>query len=112
MKEVRNGTHRLYKGEYIIVFYDKTDDYLLYMFDNVRDVLRFMNKPITRNNVTLVNTIIARALKTETHFTRFLTGEVLRVHIINVASSDEDDEKENEYGNNETLCEDSVLEDD
>ena len=82
MIEVRKGTQKLYKGHYFIVFYDKTDEYLMYMFDNARDILKFMGKKITRNNVTEINHRIARALKTDTHFTRFLTGEVLRVYII------------------------------
>lgn len=83
MREVRRGSHALYKGRYFIVFYDKTDSELLYMFDNVRDILKFMNMDITRTNVNYINVQLYRALKSDTHFTRFLTGEVLRVYIIN-----------------------------
>lgn len=82
MKEVRRGTFRYYKGSFFIVFYDKTDEYLMYMFDNVRDILKFMNKEVNRQNVNIVNNELYNALKTENHFTRFLTGEVLRVYII------------------------------
>lgn len=82
MKEVRRGTFRYYKGSFFIVFYDKTDEYLRYMFDNVRDILTFMKKPITRQNVNIINNELYRALKTDEHFTRFLTGEVLRVYIV------------------------------
>lgn len=79
----RHGPHKFYKGEFFIVFYDKTDEYLMYIFDNVREILRFMGKPCTRTNVNLINNEIYRALKTDTHFTRFLTKkEVLRVYII------------------------------
>lgn len=84
----RRGTHKLYKGEYFIVFYDKTDTELLYSFDNVREILKFQGKEITRQNVNLLNVELYRALKSKEHFVRFLTGEVLRVYIIN--------EKENE----------------
>lgn len=83
MREVRHGTHKLYKGSYFIVFYDKTDEYLQYMFDTVRDILKFMNKPCSKMNINQVNVELYRALKSENHFTRFLTGEVLRVYIIN-----------------------------
>lgn len=86
IREIRHGPHDLYKGKYFIVFYDKTDSNLLYMFDNVREILKFQGKEITRQNVNLVNVELCRALKTETRFTRFLTGEVLKVFII------EDDE--------------------
>lgn len=71
-----------YKGQYFLVFYDKTDEYLQYMFDNVRDILKFMNKPLTRTNINQVNVELYRALKSINHFTRFLTGEVLRVYMI------------------------------
>lgn len=82
MKEVRRGTFRYYKGSYFIVFYDKTDEYLKYMFDNVRDILTFMRKPINRHNVNVINNELYKALRTDTHFCRFLTGEVLRVYIV------------------------------
>lgn len=82
MREVRKGTFKYYKGSFFIVFYDKTDEWVRYIFDNVRDILKFMGKPITRQNVNLINNELYRALKTDTKFTRFLTGEVLRVYII------------------------------
>lgn len=82
MKEVRHGTFKYYKGSFLITFYDETDEWVLYMFDNVRDILTFMEKPITRTNVNLINNEIYRALKSDTHLTRFLTGETLRVHLI------------------------------
>lgn len=80
---------KLYKGRYFIVFYDKTDEHLLYMFDNVREILKFQNKEITRKNCNLIQVELRRALQTDTHFVRFLTGEVMRVYIIN----EEDDEE-------------------
>ena len=89
-REVRTGTRKLYKGRYFIVFYDKTDTNFLKSFDNVREILKFQHKPITRQNVNLVNVELYKALRTDTHFTRFLTGEVMRVYIID--ASDDDDE--------------------
>ena len=84
MREVRKGTHKYYKGSFIISFYDKTDEYLMYVFDNVREILKFMEKPVTRENVNLINIELYRALKTKNHFCRFLTGEVFRVYITKV----------------------------
>lgn len=82
MNKRRTGSFQLYKGKFFIVFYDKADMYLKYMFNNVREILTFMRKPITNTNVNLINNELYRALRTETHFVRFLTGEVLRVYII------------------------------
>lgn len=73
---------KLYKSKYFIVFYDKQDEDLRYMFDNVRDILKFQKKEITRQNVLQVNVELYRALLSKEHFVRFLTGEVLRVYII------------------------------
>mgnify|MGYP006970870624 CR=1 FL=1 len=84
MTATRCGTHTLYKGSYFIVFYDKDDKFLRYMFDNVREILTFMKKPITRANVNLINVELYQALKRNDHVTRFLTGEILRVYIIDI----------------------------
>lgn len=84
MIKQKNSSRQFYKGQYFIVFYDKSDTKLMYMFDNVRDILRFKKEEITRQAVTRINVELYRALKTNTHFTRFLTGEVLRVYIIDI----------------------------
>lgn len=75
-------THKLYKGHYFIVFYDIEDKYLTHMFDNVKEILSFMKKEYNRQNTMYVDAMLSRALKRETHITRFLTGEPLRVYII------------------------------
>lgn len=85
------GSRDFYKGNFFIVFYDKTDEELLYMFDNVREILKFQKKPITRQSVNLINAMLYRALRSEHHFVKFLTGEVMRVYIINL---NEDDDNE------------------
>lgn len=82
MNEVRRGPRKFYKGRYFIVFYDKTDEVLEHMFDNVREILKFQKKEITRQNVNLINVELYRALRTKEHITKFLTGEVMRVYII------------------------------
>ena len=79
-----------YKGQYLIVFYDKHDEELRYTFDNVREILEFQKKAITRTNINLVNVEIYRALKTKEHFTRFLTGEILRLYIIDNKEIDDE----------------------
>lgn len=88
MKEVRYGPHRLYKGKFFLVFYDETDEKLKYMFNNVREILKYQGKEITKTNVNLINNEIYLALRREGHFTRFLNGQLLRVYIIDL---------ENEY---------------
>lgn len=80
--EQKLNKRMLYKGKYFLVFYDKTDEELLYIFENVRDILKFMGKKITRQNINLINVELYRALRSKEHFCRFLTGEVMRVYMI------------------------------
>ena len=81
-REQKLNRRSLYKGNYFLVFYDKTDEELLYLFENVREILKFMGKEITRQNINLINVELYRALRSTEHFCRFLTGEVLRVYMI------------------------------
>ena len=80
--EQKFNKRSFYKGKYFLVFYDKTDEELLYIFENVRDILKFMGKEITRQNINRINVELYRALRSTEHFCRFLTGEVMRVYMI------------------------------
>lgn len=51
---IQRNTRSLYKGRFFLVFYDKSDENLKYMFDNVRDILKFMGQEVTRLNVNRV----------------------------------------------------------
>ena len=88
MKDIRRGPRKYYKGQYFIIFYDRTDEIPMYIFNNVREILAFQKKEITRQNVNQVNVEMYRALKTDTHFTRFLNEKLLRVYIIDLKGED------------------------
>lgn len=80
-----------YKGQYFIVFYDKSDEWLLHMFSNVRELLTFQGKELTRHNILNADKLLMRALNKENHSTRMLDGTFMKVYIIDI-----DDEYENE----------------
>ena len=61
-----------------------TDEVLLYIFDNVREILEFQNKEITRQNVNLINVELYNALQRKDNLCRFLNGEFMRVYIIDM----------------------------
>lgn len=82
------GSNQFYKGKYIIAFYDKTDTWLLYVFDNVREILKFMEKDITPTNINAIDVCLMRALISETHFVKFLTGDIMKVYIIDITEED------------------------
>lgn len=79
-----------YRGRYLIVFYDKTDELLLHMFNNVKEILQFQNKKITRKNINLINVELYRALKREGNFCKFLDGSTMRVYIVDMIDDYED----------------------
>ena len=84
MKEVRSGPHKYYKGKYFLIFYDKTDEIPLYIFNNVREILTFKNKEANKYTVNQINQELYRALRSEEHFVTFLTGKVMRVYMISI----------------------------
>lgn len=76
--------YKYYRNKYFIVFYDKEDERLLYMFDNVREILQFQKKPLTKRNIRLINLNLYRGLKQEDHLVKFLTGQLMKVYIIDI----------------------------
>ena len=81
---MRTGARKFYKGTSFIVFYDLSDEKLLYIFDNAREILKFQHKECTRANVNRVNVEIYKALRRTGHLTQFLDGRALRMYIINL----------------------------
>ena len=84
----RSGPFKYYKGAYFIVFYDHDDDTILYLFDNVRQILEFQGKEINRQNINLLNVELYRALRSRTHNIKFLTGKKMKVYVIDVNKED------------------------
>lgn len=87
MAELMNqSTNQLYKGKYVITFYDIDGDEFRYMFNNVREILEFKKIPITKYNmkkmyITLYN-ILRKGI--DNNICTFLTGEKLRIYLIDV----------------------------
>ena len=81
---------RYYKNKYYIVFYDESDEVFLHIFDNVREILKYQGRECTRQNVNLVNVELYRALKSESHITKFLDNTKTRVYIIDREENDDE----------------------
>ena len=75
---------KFYKNKGFLAFYDEQGENILYMFDNVRQILEFQRKPATKGNVNLLNVELYRALRSDTHNIKFLTGEKMKVYVIDV----------------------------
>lgn len=75
---------RYFKGRYIIVFYDASDEEMLHMFDNIHDICKFRKleySPVTYN---LIKIELYRALKRPDHRTTMLTGVKMHVYLVDI----------------------------
>ena len=54
---IQRNTRSLYKGRFFLVFYDKSDENLKYMFDNVRDILKFMGQEVTISKLSVAEVL-------------------------------------------------------
>lgn len=72
---------RLYKNRYFFVFYEKDDETLYDMFDNVRQIVIACGREPTRDNVIKMSIKLARAVNKKTHYTNVF-GRLMRVYLI------------------------------
>lgn len=89
MAKSKMKSHKLYHDRYALAFYDRWGEEFRYQFDNAIDILRWQKKPITREAVVLLNAKIYAALKSPTHFVRFLTDELLTIYLIDIKGDEE-----------------------
>ena len=75
---------KYYKGKYFLVFYDKSDENLLYLFDNVGQLCDHLKLERTRQNVNCLHVRIFHALRSQTHFFRMGPNETCRVYMIDI----------------------------
>lgn len=75
---------RLYKGKYIIAFYDR-DDSFVDSFDTIRElVTRGQGKEPTKQNLLTATLSLSYALKHEDHHTTMLGGKPMTVHLLDI----------------------------
>ena len=80
---------RLYKDRYVILFYERDDDTLKYMFDNVRQVCKELKWEINKRNLNIIQINITRSLRRKNHQTNLFRGQCLRVYIVDVCDESE-----------------------
>lgn len=81
---------KYYKRKYILVFYERDDDTLKCICNNVVDVCNEFGIPVTEKNINKVKVDLYRSLRRKNHQTNILRGQCLRVYIVDI--TDERDE--------------------
>lgn len=82
--------NNLYKKRYCLAFYDHTDEVVLYIFDNVNEILLFQKKEVNSCNKRIIYIEIYRALTQNKHRCRFLTGELMYLYLVDFKEDDEE----------------------
>ena len=72
-----------YKGKYFIAFYDKDGEEFVNCFDSVINILYFLKRPITAEEVNKMNVRITKALKYD-KCVFFLDGEPRKIFLIEI----------------------------
>lgn len=73
---------KYYKGKYTIAFYSYDTDELLYMFDNIKDIIEFQGRDTDTQTIVLTSVNLYRSLKRPDNKCRFLDGSKMRVYLI------------------------------
>lgn len=73
-----------YKGRYYIAFYDATDEFVITVFNNVKQICVYKNRELNKDNINLTHVELYRALKKAECSTRMLDGSLMHIHLIDV----------------------------
>lgn len=82
---------KYFKGRYCIVYYDKTDENCVAMFNNIWEICKYKKLEMIPKNYTITKVELYRALKRPGQITRMLNGKLMHVYLIDIISEDEDE---------------------
>lgn len=84
----------LYRGRYIIAFYEKDDETIFNVFSNIYEILDYLGREHTRYNYQLIKNYLSKALISNSHEMRLFEHRYMKVYIIdNEKEKDDDDDK-------------------
>lgn len=78
----------LYKNKYFITFYENDNDTLFMIFDNVIEILQYLQKEVNDYNRRLIDIELYRALKQRNGKTQML-GRTMYVYIFDENEDDD-----------------------
>lgn len=75
---------KLYKQKYTICLYDKDDENLLYMFDNVEEICELKEEIKNPKLLNKYRVLINKAIKRTNGSVKFINGKKMRLHVIDI----------------------------
>ena len=85
---------KYYKDKYVIVFYDETDNFIVGMFDNIKQICEYKKMDITLKSYNLVKIELYRSLNKQNGSTRMLNGKKMYIHLMDKNFMDNDDQED------------------
>ena len=75
---------KLYKQKYTICLYDKDDENLLYMFDNVEEICELKEETKNPKLLNKYRVLINKAIKRTNGSVKFINNKKMRLHVIDI----------------------------
>ena len=85
---------KLYKKKYILAFYEKDDDTLAFIVNNLIEVCKKLGWEVNKKNMNYIQVDIYRSLRRPNHQTNLFRGKCYKVYIIDMTEDYEKDIKE------------------
>lgn len=82
---------KLYKGKYVLVFYERDDDTLAFLASNLTEVCERLGWEVNKKNMNYIKVDIYRSLRRENHQTNLFRGKCYKVYIVDMTEDYEND---------------------
>jgi hypothetical protein len=86
---VRSEDEKLYKNKYVLAVYDRDDDTLKYLFDNLKELCEVLGLEVNRKNMNKVQVNVYRALKRPDHQTNLFRGRCYKIYIVDITKEED-----------------------
>lgn len=85
---MRNDDEKLYKNRYVLAIYDRDDDTLKYLLDNLKELCKTLGWEVNRKNMNRVQVNVYRALKRPDHQTNLFRGQCYKIYIVDITKEE------------------------
>ena len=80
---------KLYKNKYVLAVYERDDDTLRYLFDNLKELCEVLGWEVNRKNMNRVQVNVYRALKRPDHQINLFRGQCYKIYIVDITKEED-----------------------